>query len=524
VKKTSEIHPRMPRKQATAFKEAQRVNPEGQSKNQGTTEAFIHFHYGYNAIRDLKDKLPSLHYEKLVSMMHSKTQGLNHLEILIAQGNFEEAVAFATEIIEKNSRFVFENSAGIGFSNFNDIVILQRRGLAALMLKKYESGIKDATEGLQLGVSMLSLTPPCEETWPCPSDPGVQMSNNMIRDLLNEQRCLLLEIRGRCSDGLGDMDGALADFRGLLALTYSNGLKPSKRLTQDILVLLGRMKAGSPRPYFTDAEICDWNEELRIKEYSEENRVCFNCGGRGRNKDSDIRLCGNCKREWFCGKSCFNAAFQIHAPYCRSRKTIVTVIPIEMEEQARSKIKMTGHYVVQDENGPSVIVQDSKTGVLHEVLSDQDVLFLSVVDPEAMREAVARHICEKLAILDARDSALDQKSKNLLSRSLASNQTLNHLSSASLVSNQNLNNLSTLVLSPNSASRQDLKNPFESESSPAFASNQELKILSSPTLVSNQGLNYLQSQITSAALWICKFVYEGTLSLLSIFCGQRRNL
>jgi hypothetical protein len=267
-------------------------------------------------------------------------------------------------------------------------------------LKNYKLGIEDATSALHMISTHLASIPSSEEkNWPCDPFPSQRkVSGNDLREHMIDTRRDFLCLRGTCAAYLEDLDGALIDMRAVNASRYFDSLPASEDLIAAVLVLLAKKKAGSPRPYFSDTEIRSWNQELRIKEYSEENRACFNCGERNRknsNSEFKLKLCGNCRKVWFCGTSCLKAGWAGHKPVCRSKVKIVTVIPIETEELVRSDITRTGHYVTADRNGPTVIVLDSKTGAFHEALSDQDVLFLPADSPAAIQDAVFRHHRER---------------------------------------------------------------------------------------------------------------------------------
>ena len=312
-------------------------------------------------------------------LLDRELRAVDQLHKLLLEHKYHDVISRASKMISAKREFSSENSNHIFAFNIIPVAIYQMRGHAALKLKNYTLGTEDATAGLDLISVILRTTPPNDQkTWPC------------LRHQIMMEQSELLHLRGRCSNHLGDFDGALVDLRAAVALKYTLGEKVEPSTISEVLIVMARKKTASPRPHFSDSEIRAWNKELQIKEYSAENRLCFYCK-RPPSEEQKLKLCGDCKKAWFCGNACMKAGWPSHKPFCRNKLKTVTIIPIGMEEIVRSDIAASGCYVTVDRNGPAVIVRDSMTGAIHESLSDQDVLFLPEDDPAAIEEAVMRY-------------------------------------------------------------------------------------------------------------------------------------
>jgi hypothetical protein len=318
-------------------------------------------------------------------------RGIKHLKTLVSKRNYEAVVMYASELISAKQKLSCKKSPqNAEIFNYIESEIYYIRGFAASQLNNHELGMDDATFGLQLVLAMREALSQCEEK----TDRRHRNSSVSIGDAQRElkiQECLLLKLRSQCSKNLGDLDGSLVDARAAVALIFSNNLEIYNRdyVTQ-VLIVLACKNAGLCRPHFSDLEVHFWNKELRIKMYSRENHVCFNCG-QGASEGEKLKICGDCKKVWFCGTACLKTAWPKHKPCCRCKLKIVTAIPIKMEAMVRSEIAKNGFYIALDRNGPAVVILDSKTGSIHESLSDQEVLFLNEDDPDGMQEALSRH-------------------------------------------------------------------------------------------------------------------------------------
>ena len=61
--------------------------------------------------------------------------------------------------------------------------------------------------------------------------------------------------------------------------------------------------------------------------------------------------------------------------------------------EAKTAIAEVGHYRVSDDNGAALVIRDTRTGGYYELLSDQDVYFVSDTDdPAAVQMEVLRQI------------------------------------------------------------------------------------------------------------------------------------
>ena len=144
------------------------------------------------------------------------------------------------------------------------------------------------------------------------------------------------------------------------------------------MIIMARLKAGNPRPHNTADEVCAWNKELRIKEYSPESHVCQHCAARP-SKTVLLKSCGRCQRTWYCGADCQRAGWAQHKVRCNPEVVVRRVVGLQDEERAQmlEELDEWGYFVLMHATGPGVVLRDPATGDLFESLSNQDVFFLS---------------------------------------------------------------------------------------------------------------------------------------------------
>ena len=315
---------------------------------------------------------PPISSEAVKALFEKGTKVFRKIYTKLLLQNFDEVVSLATEFLSKSRH-------DIEVHDISDVGVFNMRALAYFCLDKHDSVVNDTTSALNLITAFLKMS-------------VMDASDHCDQHILKTFQCRILLLRAKSTDFLGDMEGALVDVRAAIALEFELGSNVTEdRLQERALILLARIKAGSPRPHFTSEEIRAWNKEFKIKEYSKLNQCCLNCGI-SPSSVIKLKLCGNCKLAWFCGTKCQRMYWPTHKPQCTSLLKKVTALPIETEADTRADIKAKGFSVVHDDrNGPAIVVCDGRTGAIHESLSDQDVAFLADTDsPSALETNFVR--------------------------------------------------------------------------------------------------------------------------------------
>ena len=240
----------------------------------------------------------------------------------------------------------------------------QVQARAYLGLGDFGNAIKQATTGVDLAVSLIAATRD-------KSSPDV----GRLRDI----QISLLETRGAAAGSSGDLEGAMIDFRACVALARGagQGHDEFKDNVENLTIVMAQLKAGKPRPHYTDEEIRAWNKELCIKEYSPGCHACERCLARP-SAGVSLKACGRCQRAWYCGADCQRASWAQHKGRCQPpsvRK--LTVLPDAERARVLEDIGEQGYFVAAHHAGPGVVLRDAATGGLFESLSDQDVVFAS---------------------------------------------------------------------------------------------------------------------------------------------------
>ena len=307
------------------------------------------------------------------------------LKDFLGQQRFEDAILLASEFLS-SLRNVDQDSK---FLNSAEITYFHVRAVSFLALGQGKLAIDDTTAALKLISSFMKI-------YPNNGQPDFKFCNQLL-DLKTRQSNALL-LRAQIADNLGDLEGALVDMRAAIAIEVEMGRNLTGiPIQREALILLARMKAGSPRPHFTVEEIRAWNKELQIKEYSPKNRLCSNCGVH-RSANAKLKLCGDCKQAWFCGTQCQRISWPLHKLHCRNPLKKVTVIPIEEENMHRSEIASKGYSTVEDDasSETAVLLCDVLTGAIYESLSNQDVVFVTdSEDMSAVQEQILYYHCTR---------------------------------------------------------------------------------------------------------------------------------
>lgn len=87
-------------------------------------------------------------------------------------------------------------------------------------------------------------------------------------------------------------------------------------LTLEILVRI-KIQQNARRPYFTTDEIYEYEKELGIGIFCEENYKCHHCGVA--RHDSYLILCSGCNRAWVCSEECHVDGWSNHKEICKNK-------------------------------------------------------------------------------------------------------------------------------------------------------------------------------------------------------------
>ena len=336
--------------------------------------------------------------EELGGLMMREQKTASDLAALCDSQNYVEIVSCASLVIlarrEFESKYFF--GKGITFFGIAQVEIFRYRAIAYEKLEQFQLSIDDANAGLDLLASFAGQNEPTKTF-------SFGQEKISVNDMIAEhKKCQqrLLCLRSVCFKSLGDKDRAFDDLRAAVALERQMGYDLSEGpLWTYIMISMAEMKIGSPRPHFTDDEIRAWNKELQIKEYSIKNRICSNCR-KNPSASTKLKICGGCKKAWFCGSECLTKFWPNHKSICRHPVKKYTIIPPNIEASVWAGIAEKGYYNVIDDNGPAIIVCDSRTGWLHESLSDQDVFF---VDETQSQEAINKELLRQLSLRSCKE-------------------------------------------------------------------------------------------------------------------------
>jgi len=186
---------------------------------------------------------------------------------------------------------------------------------------------EDFESGLEHIDRALSLIPPLREG-----------------EMPHESEVLARVFRARALQNLGDISGALAEYRVCLAairlLDYHGKLDMNdpdhiliKKTTNFTSIIIGltiesKIQEGGCRPYFSHDERLDLMKELGIGMYSDNSLKCGCCGKTDlelATLKKKLVLCANCKGVWYCGRECQKEAWKKgHSKICGEKAGVQT--------------------------------------------------------------------------------------------------------------------------------------------------------------------------------------------------------
>ena len=281
---------------------------------------------------------------KVVSVLHALTE----------KKQYEKVIPKATEVISNIMNEAEEDKA----INNNLLYLYHLRARCFCYLNKDKEVIDDATAALDLLPCFLKSSIILE---------GGELEPDFFQDLQSK----FLILRGVSSERLGDLDGAVLDYRTSLAISRTTGkYNEARPILQALVRAMALLKLGKPRPHYTEVERRSWHKELRLKEFSRDRYRCLSCCAP---PAAGLKLCGGCSRVWFCGKECQRAAWRQHRGSCAPGGLTLTVMPSVGEAETRANIAARGYSpaVATGGDDPAVLMQDPVTGGVFESLSDQ---------------------------------------------------------------------------------------------------------------------------------------------------------
>ena len=233
---------------------------------------------------------------------------------------------------------------------------------------------KDFESGLDYIDRALSLIPPLREG-----------------DIPHENEIMARIFRARALQNLGDISGALAEYRVCLAairlLDYHG--KVDMNNSKDILIskttnftsiIIGltiesKIQEGANRPYFSHDERLDLMKELGYGMYSDNSLKCGCCGKTDlelAKLKKKLVLCATCKGVWYCGRECQKEAWKKgHSKICGEKAGVQTK---QVSVASYAQIRAGRLCLYCDKHDPSirVLFKDRSTDQTFDALTDQD--------------------------------------------------------------------------------------------------------------------------------------------------------
>jgi len=232
----------------------------------------------------------------------------------------------------------------------------------------------DFESGLEHIDRALSLIPPLREG-----------------EMPHESEVLARVFRARAVQNLGDISGALAEYRVCLAairlLDYHGKVDMNK--SKDILIskttnftsiIIGltiesKIQEGANRPYFSHDERLDLMKELGYGMYSDNSLKCGCCGKTDlelAKLKKKLVLCATCKGVWYCGRECQKEAWKKggHGKICGKTPDVQTK---QVSFASYAQLISGGLCFYRDKHDPSILVfiKDKSTDQTFDALTDQ---------------------------------------------------------------------------------------------------------------------------------------------------------
>ena len=283
---------------------------------------------------------------------------VRELNAMLDREEFEDVVSKATDAI---SNIVKETSKCSAIDN-NLLYLYHIRARSLSRLGKEKETIEDATAALELIPVFMECQSAVDENG---------LSSEGLDTHLQDMQSKFLNLRGMSSFNLGDLNGALIDFRASLLILRSLNMEREAAPILDIITRsMVLLKLGCPRPHYTDAERRAWRKELCLKEYARDRHRCLGCSAP---PSTGLKLCGGCSAVWFCGRECQAAAWPEHRAVCKRPARNMTVVPTRDEAVLRANIAADGFSAgsAPGSGEPAMFVLDPATGRVFESLSDQ---------------------------------------------------------------------------------------------------------------------------------------------------------